>query len=55
MVFCGGDSSDEIGQKCSKLGEEPHTPFLSENLEERDHLEDVDVDGRILFRWILKK
>jgi hypothetical protein len=28
--------------------------FWFENLWERDHLEDPDVDGRIILRWILK-
>jgi hypothetical protein len=25
------------------------------NLRERDHLEDLDVDGKIILRWIFKK
>jgi hypothetical protein len=25
------------------------------NLKERHHLEDIDVDGRIILKWILKK
>ena len=25
------------------------------NLRERDHLEDVDVDGRIILKWISRK
>jgi len=25
------------------------------NMRERDHLEDPGVDGRIIFRWILRK
>jgi len=25
------------------------------NLRERDHLEDPDVDGRIILRWIFRK
>ena len=25
------------------------------NLRERDHLEDADVDGRIILRWIFRK
>jgi hypothetical protein len=27
---------------------------LMENLTERDHLEDLDVDGRIIFKWLLQ-
>jgi hypothetical protein len=29
--------------------------FLVENLKERDYLEDVSVDGRLIFKWMLKK
>jgi hypothetical protein len=32
-----------------------HTQFLSENLKGRDHLENIDVDGRVILKWILKK
>jgi hypothetical protein len=28
---------------------------LMENLKERDHLEDIEVDGSIVLKWILKK
>jgi hypothetical protein len=31
-----------------------HTGFWWGNLIERDHFEDVDVDGRIILKWILK-
>lgn len=27
----------------------------TENLKERDHLRSLDIDGRIEFKWILKK
>ena len=30
---------------------EVHTGFRWEDLMERDHLEDLGVDGRILLRW----
>jgi hypothetical protein len=31
------------------------TGFWRGNLRERDHLEDPDVDGRIILRWIFRK
>jgi hypothetical protein len=32
-----------------------HTVFLFENLKGRDHLEDLDIDVRIILEWILGK
>jgi hypothetical protein len=32
-----------------------YTGFWWGNLRERDHLEDPDVDGRIILRWIFRK
>jgi hypothetical protein len=29
--------------------------ILVENLNARDHLEDIGVDGRIILKWILEK
>jgi hypothetical protein len=29
--------------------------ILVGNLRERDHLEDIDVDGQIILKWIFKK
>jgi len=34
---------------------EAYTGFWWGNLRERDHLEDPDVDGRIILRWIFRK
>jgi hypothetical protein len=31
-----------------------HTEFL-ENLKDREHLQDLSTDGRIILKWILKK
>jgi hypothetical protein len=31
------------------------TGFGGGNLRERDHLEDLGVDGRIILRWIFRK
>jgi hypothetical protein len=32
-----------------------HTKSLSGNLKERNHSEDLEVDGRIILGWILRK
>ena len=32
-----------------------HTDFWLGNLKERDHLENLGTDGRIILKWILKK
>jgi len=34
---------------------EVYTGFWWGNLRESDHLEDPDVDGKIISRWILRK
>jgi len=34
---------------------EVHTEFWWDNLRERDHLEDLDLDGRVIFKWIFRK
>ena len=32
-----------------------HIEFWWRNLKERDHLEALDLDGRVILRWIFKK
>jgi len=34
---------------------EIRTGFWWENLEERGHLEDLDLDGNIILKWVLQK
>jgi len=38
-----------------RIGREVHTRYRWGKLRERDHLEDPDVDGRIILRWIFRK
>jgi hypothetical protein len=35
--------------------EEVHTGLWLGKLRGRDHLEDIDLDGRIILRWIFRK
>jgi hypothetical protein len=32
-----------------------HTEFWLESLKGKDHLKDLGIDGRIIFKWILGK
>jgi len=34
---------------------ELHTGFWCGNLSERDHLEEPDIDGRIILRWTFRQ
>ena len=47
----------EVGGECNTcLGEERCIQgFGGENLRERYHLEDPDIDGRIILGWIVRK
>jgi len=34
---------------------EVHTGFWWDNLQDRDHLKDEGVEGRVILKWIFKK
>ena len=44
-----------MGGACTTYGGEAYTEFWWGNLRERDHLEDPDVDARIILRWIFRR
>jgi len=46
-----------MGGTCSTYGEEERyiQGYVWENLRERDLLEDLGVDGRIILSWIFRK
>ena len=46
-----------MGGTCSTYGGRRgvYTGFWWENLRERDHVGNPDVDGRIILRWIFEK
>jgi hypothetical protein len=41
-----------VGHVARNGAAEVNTGFLWVDLMERDHLEDLDVDGRIILKWI---
>jgi hypothetical protein len=45
---------DEVGRACSLLVGEVHTEFWLENLKERDHWEDIGVDGTLILKLFLE-
>ena len=54
---CSGDQieKNEMGGARSTYGREVNTRFSRGNLRKRYHVEDQDVDGRIILRWIFRK
>jgi len=49
---------NEVSRTCSTYGEgigRLHKGFWWGNLRERNYLENPDVDGRAILKWILKK
>jgi len=45
-----------MGDACGTYGGEVvNTGFWWQNLKERNHLEDLGVDKRIILKWIFKK
>jgi hypothetical protein len=60
LISYGGDDikEEEMGQACDIYGGEVkyfHTVFWWGNLKERDRLEDLDLDGKVILKWILRK
>jgi len=56
--YLGDKIKNKMGRACSTYGEgkgEVHTGFWWGNLTERGHLEDLDIDGRTIIKWIFKK
>jgi hypothetical protein len=45
-----------MGGACSTYrGGEVHAGFWWASLRESDHLKDLGIDGRLIFKWIFKK
>ena len=49
--------TNKMSRACSAYGGEERCiqSFWWENMRERDHLGDPDVDGRIILRWLFRK
>ena len=46
---------NEMGWACGMYGAEMKTGFWWEKPRDIDHLEELEVDGRIILKWIFKK
>jgi hypothetical protein len=47
---------NEMGEACGTHGNKKNdTGLWVENLNKRDRLKDLDVDGRIILNWVLKQ
>ena len=57
--YCAGDKieKNEMGRACSVYGGrgEAYKGFWWVNVREKARLEDPDVNGRIILRWIFRK
>ena len=57
--YCSGDKieTNEMGVACSTYGREERyiQSFGGRKPEGKNHLEDPDVDGRIILKWLLRK
>jgi hypothetical protein len=59
LIFSSPNIVRVIKSRRIRWGEErrgeAYTGFCCGNLRERDHLEDLDIDGRIILRWLFRK
>ena len=55
ILFGSSIKKNEMGGAGSLYGVEVHTEFWWGNMKERDHLEDPDLDRRIILKRTLKK
>jgi hypothetical protein len=55
--YYSGDQvkKNKIGWACSLYGVKVRIVYWCGNLGERDHLEYLGVDGRVMLKWVVKK
>ena len=54
MFFARNYLDDEMGRACGTCGEKAYGVQWG-GLKERDHMEDLGVNGRVISQWISKK
>jgi hypothetical protein len=54
QYYSGDHIENEMGGECSTYRRGAYVVLVG-NLRERDHLEDVDLNGKVILRWIFKQ